>query len=60
MADRSEKCAHPSCNCKRAEDSKYCSAFCEGNAKHPDVVCSCGHAACEAGAYAGSGTLAAG
>ncbi len=49
MADnkQTEKCAHPSCKCRAASDSKYCSAFCEGNAGTPDIICNCGHAGCE-------------
>lgn len=54
MADKSkEKCAHPSCNCAPAKDSKYCSALCEGNAGHPDVTCGCGHAGCASAATTG-------
>ncbi len=55
MADKSkETCAHPSCHCAAAKDSKYCSAFCEKNAGHPDIACACGHPACETTAHAGS------
>jgi hypothetical protein len=53
MADKPDKCAHPSCNCVAVKDSKYCSTFCEGNAKTPDIMCSCGHAQCETRAMAG-------
>jgi hypothetical protein len=54
MADhKDEKCAHPSCVCKAAEDSKFCSAFCEGATDHPDITCNCGHAGCTAVAGAG-------
>ncbi|HEX4274758.1 MAG TPA: hypothetical protein VHZ74_05360 [Bryobacteraceae bacterium] len=61
MADnKTEKCAHPSCNCMAAKDSKYCGALCEGNAGKPDIICGCGHAACEATARAGSGSSYAG
>jgi hypothetical protein len=54
MADNDQKCAHPSCNCTKANDSKYCSTFCEGNAGTPDIICGCGHASCETVAYAGA------
>lgn len=55
MADKSnETCAHPSCTCPPAKDSKYCSALCEGNAGHPDIICDCGHAACGARERTGS------
>jgi len=47
MADRDpKKCAHPACNCLAANDSKYCGAFCEGEADHPSVLCECGHPGC--------------
>jgi hypothetical protein len=49
MADnRTEKCAHPSCVCVAANDSRFCSAFCEGSTDHPDIICNCGHGACAA------------
>jgi hypothetical protein len=56
MADnkQTETCAHPSCNCRAAEDSKYCSTLCEGNAGTPDIICNCGHAGCEMVAHAGN------
>lgn len=53
MADKSkEKCAHPSCNCAPAKGSKYCGALCEGNAGRADILCGCGHPACEMTAHA--------
>ena len=44
--DDKKKCAHPSCNCAATKDSKYCSAYCEGQADTPDLMCNCGHAGC--------------
>jgi hypothetical protein len=44
--EQKEKCAHPSCACHAAADSKFCSAFCEGASDHPDIICNCGHAGC--------------
>ncbi|HKD09574.1 MAG TPA: hypothetical protein VKB79_26950 [Bryobacteraceae bacterium] len=46
MADQKEKCAHPSCVCPAAEDSKFCSAACEAASENPDILCNCGHAGC--------------
>jgi hypothetical protein len=46
MASQPEKCAHPSCLCKVKEGEKYCSTFCEGEAKTSDITCLCGHAEC--------------
>jgi hypothetical protein len=51
-----EKCAHPSCVCKPAADSKFCSAFCEGASDHPDIMCNCGHAGCTNRATMTTGT----
>jgi hypothetical protein len=49
MTDKQqEKCAHPSCNCSPAKDSKFCSAFCEGNEGRSDIICGCNHPACKA------------
>ena len=45
---KNEKCAHPSCVCAAAKDSKFCSAYCEGASDHPDITCGCGHAGCVA------------
>jgi hypothetical protein len=45
MDDR-EKCAHPSCECLAADDSDYCSTYCEGVGDTADIMCNCGHAAC--------------
>lgn len=46
MADNNAKCAHPNCNCPPAQDSKYCSAYCEGAAGTIEIGCHCGHAGC--------------
>jgi hypothetical protein len=46
--NKTEKCAHPSCVCVAASDSKFCSAFCEGATDHPDIMCNCVHAGCAA------------
>jgi hypothetical protein len=49
MAEKkTEKCAHPGCNCPAAKESKYCSDYCESIGKQPSIACSCGHAACAA------------
>lgn len=40
------KCAHSSCNCNQAKDSKYCCTLCEGNEGRVDIICNCGHPAC--------------
>jgi hypothetical protein len=44
---KTEKCAHPSCVCVAADDSKFCSALCEGADDEPDIMCNCGHPACK-------------
>jgi hypothetical protein len=45
MAEQ-KKCANAPCDCLPAEDSNYCSAYCEGAEAGTDVVCHCGHAEC--------------
>ena len=51
-----EKCAHRSCVCKAAKDSKFCSALCEGASDKPDILCACGHGGCVTTATAGAST----
>jgi len=46
MADKSTKCAHPSCTCPRTKDSKYCSPYCEAAKDTLELACNCGHAGC--------------
>ena len=46
MADNKKKCAHPSCKCMAREGSDYCSTYCEGAGKTPDLECNCGHPGC--------------
>lgn len=51
MSDKQqEKCAHPSCNCTPATDSKFCSALCEGNEGISDIICGCNHPGCKVAA----------
>ena len=42
-----KQCAHPGCVCNAREDSKYCSAYCEGAKGKPEVQCACGHPGCK-------------
>jgi hypothetical protein len=46
MDDKKDKCAHPPCTCNAVKDSKYCSAYCEGQAKTPAILCECHHPGC--------------
>ena len=56
MANKNtETCAHPSCNCPPAKDSKYCSTVCEGNEGRVDIVCGCEHSMCAMVATAAGG-----
>ncbi len=32
--------------CQAKQGSKYCSTYCEGEAKTADIICNCGHASC--------------
>lgn len=48
MSDHhNEECAHPSCKCRAAIDSKYCSPYCEAAADTTEISCNCGHTGCE-------------
>jgi hypothetical protein len=50
MADHSkDKCAHPSCTCRAAKDSKYCSPYCADAKGTTEIACNCGHAGCGTG-----------
>jgi len=46
MDDKKNKCAHPPCQCMAAKDSKYCGAYCEGQAETAAVLCECHHPNC--------------
>jgi hypothetical protein len=46
MDSKPDKCAHPICNCTAQKDSKYSSAYCEGEGEIDDIVCNCGHGDC--------------
>jgi hypothetical protein len=52
-----DSCEHPGCTCPQAKDSKYCSAFCEGQASHPSIECECGHTTCAATKSAGGSSV---
>jgi len=41
-----DKCAHPSCNCNAAQDSKYCSPHCETLKTTSEIACQYGHPHC--------------
>jgi hypothetical protein len=41
-----DQCAHPTCNCKAASDSKYCSGYCEAAKDKTEISCGCEHANC--------------
>lgn len=48
MADENnEKCAHPSCNCRAAKDSKYCSEYCANAGDITEIGCGCEHQGCQ-------------
>ena len=47
MADDDNKtCKHTICTCKRADDSDYCSAYCETAGGSVELGCNCGHKGC--------------
>src|SRR3954447_9870312 len=45
MAD-DKNCARPACSCQAREGSNYCSTYCEGAGKTPEITCQCGHPGC--------------
>ena len=49
MGSKDKKCAHPSCNCKAAADSDYCSPYCKAAKGTMEISCNCGHAGCAIG-----------
>ncbi|MEJ7615420.1 MAG: hypothetical protein WKF30_00265 [Pyrinomonadaceae bacterium] len=47
MADDERKAGkHPGCNCTKAQESDYCSAYCEAAAETNETSCGCGHPGC--------------
>ncbi len=42
------KCANAACSCMVQDRGKYCSAHCEGIAQKVELMCTCGHAGCDA------------
>ncbi len=46
MADENETCKNAPCSCAATEDSKYCSAGCEGTGETIQLDCDCGHPEC--------------
>jgi hypothetical protein len=50
MANDTNKCAHPSCNCtvaKGGEYGKYCSEYCKESKRSTELHCNCRHTACQ-------------
>lgn len=43
-----QKCAHPSCNCKVPQGTKYCSDYCK-KAPEVELHCNCMHTDCRQG-----------
>ncbi len=46
MAEQ-KKCAHEGCSCMAAEESKYCSQYCEDTKDVTVLSCDCKHPGCE-------------
>jgi hypothetical protein len=46
---KTEKCAHPGCDCAVVKGTEYCSDYCESVGDRPSIACECGHAGCGAG-----------
>ena len=43
---KSQKCAHPACNCTVRDGEKYCSPYCHDAEDKVELSCNCRHAAC--------------
>jgi hypothetical protein len=56
--NKTEKCAHPGCNCPAVKGNKYCSPYCESLANRVYIDCYCAHAECDAGETAGAAATA--
>jgi hypothetical protein len=56
MAEKkTDKCAHPGCECTVPKGSKYCSPYCERvPINHLPGGCECGHTECSAGKAVGA------
>ena len=50
MADADNQCDHEACSCTAADNSSYCSPYCESADEGDTTViqCECGHPGCEA------------
>ena len=47
MADKkTQKCAHPACQCLVAKDEKYCSTYCHDAGDTTEISCNCDHPGC--------------
>ncbi len=46
MAEETETCSNPPCGCAPSNDTKYCSAYCEGVGDTIELDCDCGHDSC--------------
>ncbi|HYP26201.1 MAG TPA: hypothetical protein VE262_05750 [Blastocatellia bacterium] len=40
------QCAHEICTCSKADDSAYCSVYCETAGDTVELACDCGHPGC--------------
>ncbi len=55
MAEKkTDKCAHPGCECTVPKGSEYCSPYCESVGNRPAIACNCGHTECGAGEAVGA------
>ena len=43
---KTDKCAHPACNCHVTENEKYCSTYCHDARDTVELMCNCGHPGC--------------
>ncbi len=50
LAETTNTCARPGCNCSAPPEGEYCSDHCRGASGDIATECHCGHAGCKDGA----------
>jgi hypothetical protein len=53
MPEKTDQCAHASCNCPARAGSDYCSDYCSSEKDDLETGCRCGHPICKVKTAAG-------
>ena len=59
MENKTQRCAHPACNCAVKKDATYCSPYCHDAGGTMEISCNCGHTGCAISEGADAPTLTA-